>query len=338
MRWTPLALGLALLAAGCIGMSGDETTEQPAAEEASATSTSQAETGAAGATETTSETAATVPTWQIGDWWTYELSTPHDTREVTFVVQDKTDGTYQLLVDDRQLALLDALYDIAYIGALQVETLAAGQGPDATRLFHWPLEDGKRWTTQWDGEQRGIMVDAAEVPLASGTGPGFELVAASDGEPAANYTYAPAVGWFTRLHLPEIGVTYELVDAGSGSTETVLDATAEQVHEDSDRPAGAETFTVPEGADELAVQRGGDGPVFAQAVVLVGPEGTPHPLVTEPCLDCSPYASTTVDAVPGEWTLTWAVTDRPATAGIHAWLDVWWLDVVEKTPGEASDT
>jgi hypothetical protein len=165
--WLSLVVASGLLLAGCI----DPEKEGERALD---------ERGAA------SESAA-APEWRIGQFWTYSIPE----GQATLVVVGEEGGDWIVATTDGEMAYYDALYDVSYLGAVRKSDLAGSQGGDRVQFFQFPLEDGKEWTTRWDGFS--LKVTATE------SAPGiYDLVGMDGNRKHVEYTYNAEKGFFQR--------------------------------------------------------------------------------------------------------------------------------------------
>lgn len=88
------------------------------------------------------------PTWAVGDFWTYETSFG---TTWNLVVTANGSSDYTVDTDDPNLAFFHDQNEVSYLGDVRKSDLAGSQGNDRVRYYAFPLEDGKTWTTPWDG-------------------------------------------------------------------------------------------------------------------------------------------------------------------------------------------
>ena len=129
-----------------------------------------------------------VPSWTLGDWWTYD--TPFG--ESTYVVTADQGSDWFLDTTNPETAFLDARTDVSRLGPQRKSDLAGSQGAERVEFFRWPLSDGASWMTTWDGED--VTVTASAGPDGS-----FDFLAENATAPMYRYTYLPATGWFGEL-------------------------------------------------------------------------------------------------------------------------------------------
>lgn len=192
---------LAVAMAGCI--SGDQADDE-------AVSTTGSTSSAPGAT--IDDQSLEAPTWQVGDWWTWQSD---QLGEYSYVVTGQEGGDWLVDTDSEQIAFFDAQTDISFLGTVRKSDLAGSQNETRVQYFDWPLEEGKTWSTTWDGVQRTITV----TDVSDGTA---TLEAREGDRLAVSYVYDASTGWFgeTTFHGPdgEPAFTTEPMDSGSDFT------------------------------------------------------------------------------------------------------------------------
>ncbi len=165
-----------------------------------------------------------VSEWEIGDHWTYE--SPNGTASV--VVTGEQGGDWILETDDEELALINTQDDLSWMGVIRKSDLAGSQGSQRIKFFDFPLEDGKQWTTTWDGESTTITATLVEDGK-------FRMDAQMGGEPYAEYVYDAEVGYFEEITW--IGIMdgqdwgLSLTDNGQGFSGTVHRYEMGQTHD-----------------------------------------------------------------------------------------------------------
>jgi hypothetical protein len=299
MRRRVLLLALALSAAalaGCLGTDSGGTDGAPDADAPDGGSDGGSDDG-----EDDEPAGYATPRWSPGLWWSYNYSLAGETGTVTFAVQAEEDDRYTLLANGTHHAAVDVLRDLAYVGPVRAEDLAGLVDGEPVRFFEWPLRDGRTWTTTWNGIERTHDASEADLEVPGGTLPGMEITSTAGGETLATYTYAPAVGWFTRLEIPGRNLTYELTDIGFGYQRNLTQASVSPVFEETAPAATATTFQVPAEADRVAVAVDGGGDRVGYEVSLGDPNGTRHQVGPQACMDCTVDVLELLPAIPGTW-------------------------------------
>ncbi len=243
------------------------------------------------------------PRWSPGLWWTYELSGPDGTSNVTFAVAHSNATHHHVATTDARQAAYEAIFDLPYLGTVRAQDLAGVQEDHVTELFQWPLEDGRSWTTRWG--RANVTVEATQRIVDTPVGPrtGFTLTATEgDGTVHARYAYAPAAAWFTHLELPQRNVTYTLQEAGFGAPEGLLEANATTALR-LEPPGGAHagTFDVPPDGRFVVPVGAGGGVLHTWQWVLTDPNGTAHRGEQAPCLGCGGFDATFLPGLTGSW-------------------------------------
>lgn len=187
-------LFVALLAAGSLAGCTDSTPE-PSTEP----------------TGTNGETAdgLDMPTWSKGDWWQYQ----GPGNPFTLVVSDDAGSSWFIDTDDEDMAFFEIQFGpISYLGEQSKANLAGSQGSDAVKFFDWPLEDGKTWTTPWDGD----TMDMVAHDLGNDA---FHVIATVDGMVRNQFQYSNATKWFDWMSFNDLEgneqFRMDLVDSGS---------------------------------------------------------------------------------------------------------------------------
>jgi hypothetical protein len=170
MRAAPLALATLLLLAGCTA------SKAPGG-------TSGVEAPVAGAT-----TGLAMPTWAIGDAWTYTIGE----TKATYVVTADQGSDWLMETDSAERSFQNLRDDVSRLGPQRKSDLAGSQGDDRVVFFQWPLVEGKTWTTPWDHQPLTVVAHV--------TGTTSHLQGKDrNGTLVYDYSYDSAVGWFRSL-------------------------------------------------------------------------------------------------------------------------------------------
>lgn len=260
--------------------------------------------GAAGDGDASSDALVIAPTWDIGDSWTFENTGPDgETSVMSLVVTGEEGGDYIIDTNEPTVAYFHAQMDISYLGEVRKSDLAGSQGSDRVRYFDFPLEDGKAWSTSWDG----LTVDVEVTDVAGGT---VSLAATTGGRAFADYTYSVDDRFMGEIDFYDENGTQafrmELTDSGSGFSGTVYrytlhertvysisDAGAESQESDWDEDVTEVWFESVADCAQAAAGRVGstvttrspDEPFVSQ--IIVGTKESQHGVAT----DCSPGAT-----------------------------------------------
>lgn len=242
MRWSSALAGLLLAAvlAGCLASGGGGDAGEAQAPEAQAP-----------AADAAGGEVLRAPNWSVGDHWTYASEGLDE--DVVWVVTGETRDAWVVDTTHRGVAFIDARNDISFFGQRRKADLAGSQGDDRVEYFRWPLEEGKTWSTTWDGVQRTVTVESIQDGAAV-------LVATQEGRLAVEYTYDASAGHFGRFaFFDENGTKVngaELKRSGSGFEGTAVRwrlATAADLEGSFGAEPASEGFgfEVPEGATDL---------------------------------------------------------------------------------------
>jgi hypothetical protein len=173
-----------------------------------------------------------LPSWTVGDWWTYGIEVGAAEESATTYVITRDEGSdWWMDTDSPERAFQDARDDISRLGPQRKSDLAGSQGSDRVEFFHWPLTANDTWTTRWDGNEVTIRVESVDPD-------GATLTARNATSLVYTYRYDAEAGWFGRLdrHGPDGSVAFTLLLLQSGSAwegtavrwtlETLLDEEA----------------------------------------------------------------------------------------------------------------
>lgn len=309
MRSTLLAALLLVPAlAGCIGGADEAATAAVDAPDAAALAAGNATAAAANLS------LFDAPVWSVGDAWTMEAPN----GPVTLVVTQADASGYTLATDDEGLAGFDAMFDVSYVGRIRASDLAGSQGGQPIQFFSFPLEDGKRWTTTWDGLAVDLTATySAAIPTPLGAQPGFTIEGKSGEEPYVHYSYVPALRWWS--HLAFEGYEVKVTQASRNWTGTYVEAVAKPVFESATSAPvampGAGAFTVDEGQSFLMLSLAGEAPAHARALVVTDPSGAPYMTQTSN-FEASPqhggyFLTERMPATPGQWHVASPILHHP---------------------------
>lgn len=166
------------------------------------------------------QNATIMPTpWAVGDYFGHHLFfSAQDTEgyHIDVIVDGETDDSWHLVTDDLEVAIFEEVLDIPITGDLakaDLETTAFG---GQSKVYDFPLFDGKTWTGNvkygfFDTEVYDLTFTAtyAEDVTPFGDGrPGFKISGAlSNGTVVLETDYDPSFGWYNDYVLyPESGV------------------------------------------------------------------------------------------------------------------------------------
>lgn len=294
--------------AGCIGGSdeaGAATVDQPEAMLLGAGNET-----AAGANLSLVE----APVWSVGDAWT--VSTPD--RSLTLVVTQADASGYTLSTDNEDVASYDAMFDVSFLGRIRASDLAGEQGGVPIQFFSFPLEDGKKWSTQWDGltiDLTATFNPAVSTPL--GARPGFMIEGKNGEESYVHYSYVPDLRWWSHIAFEGYEVKVEKV--AQNWTGTYVEAVAKPVFESATSlpfaMSGVGAFTVDEGQSFLMLSLAGEAEAHARALFITDPSGAPYMTQTSN-VEASPqpdryFLTERMPATPGQWHIAAPLLHHP---------------------------
>lgn len=193
------------------------------------------------------------PTWNPGDYWTYEND---ELGEITLVVSNQTPDDWIIDTTHRDLAFFAAQSNVSFLGERRKTDLAGSQADTRVEFFQFPLEENKTWTTTWDQAEHEITVDKIDDGTA-------HLTARENGQPAVRYTYNEDAQHFDTLaFLDDNGTetfTLERTQHGANFTGTALRWSLDEI---IDRTEAFDTqpvswgggFNIPEDTTDLWLQ------------------------------------------------------------------------------------
>lgn len=261
--------------------------------------------------------ATSAPAWREGDAW--HVTFLGDGQTAVLVVTEATGTTYTLETTSETLAGYDAMFDVSYLGPIRAADLAGAQQGEPVVYYAFPLEDGKSWTTRWDGFD--IELRATRTPK------GFDIVGTRDGEPFVEYDYAPALKWWSHIEFAE-GYGMHVDRASSAWSGALVQATAEVVFESSSAAPlvnpGSGSFVIDEGQSMARVWIHGGGAAWARAFQLIQPDGMPYDdsiddveIGDAGSADPATYSyESFFPPTPGEWRIVGPMAHDPAGWGV----------------------
>ena len=223
MRVAAVPVVLALLLAGC-------SASDPADEAGAPGAVEGPEGGAAVPLDAASSVAA--PSWQVGQWWEWEVFFEDDVGDETFcsIVTSDSGGSYTLATEKAWASKEEATFDLPLLGSASKGDLSThGWGGDL-RLLQFPLTDGKAWTATmpniaWDVLLPAETADIAMVARFDDGLQGYRITGSAGGGTILEATYLPSTGWFGELVFHDIDPGQEGVEIGFRAKSTGLDYT-----------------------------------------------------------------------------------------------------------------
>jgi len=195
-----LLVSLAVLSAGCVGGSNDDSQSDDESGEGSG-GTREGAGGACSDADCVgvamSQSATEPPSLPVGRAWTYASEQTYTSRnEVTIVVAEVDANGYLLAGAAPEDLVYHALWGSQWMGRFD-RSLA--RADSATPLFDFPLSDGKSWTHG----RFTVTAHAAQVATPQGPQDGFHISGDVD-DRHVEWTYAPEIG-FVVSYLYQIG-------------------------------------------------------------------------------------------------------------------------------------
>ena len=239
--WPPLLVVAALLLAGC-------------------TDPDDAGDGGAPPADGSDALRLEAPWWNLGESWTIQFTRADGATRTTTLVNfgNNTFGDpdhFWLGVKDRKEALDHVFFETnPFLGRIHWVLLAPHEKGMHSSMYHWPLEDGKRWTSALLLGKNDLAVEARE----EGGRLLVEGEARADGSRFA-YDYDPQTRWFRHLTVTEAdGATFldatvvDHKDSGAKGTYYFLRG-RDYLDAKGGSTGREETFSVPdEGATSIA--------------------------------------------------------------------------------------
>lgn len=204
------------------------------------------------------------PRWNVGDWWTYTVSS--DTialeGEVTLVVAEVRSDGYTLGIPTDADATAALLYHMPAIGPISRD-LSYDVHETRFEPARWPLSEGKTWDTTWISATVKLTAHQNDT-LWSINNSGYE----QDAGMRYELVYDPAAKWFrsyVRTGLDgTIRQNLQMTANGTGYNGTLraprfievafLDSRTNGLVTPGGLPAAPNpTFTAPEGTDTLLI-------------------------------------------------------------------------------------
>lgn len=117
-----------------------------------------------------------MPSWAVGDWWTYRFASEIYPREVeaTIVVGEANADGYLVGMPAEDYALDAILFHLPPVGAVRRD-LAWDVHGTVFEAFRWPLADGAAWDAQWISSTAGLSAKSADITVANATERGFRI-------------------------------------------------------------------------------------------------------------------------------------------------------------------
>lgn len=161
------------------------------------------------------------PTWQVGQWWEWEIFFDDRVNEETFcsIVQADDPAGYVLVTEKEWAAKDEATFNRPLLGlAAKGDLTTAGWGGDLD-LLDFPLSDGKTWTARmpniaWDVLRPAETAEVAMTARFDAELQGYRINGVAGGGTILEATYLPATGWFGELVFHDIDPGQEGIEVG----------------------------------------------------------------------------------------------------------------------------
>lgn len=269
---------------------------------------------------------ATLPTWNVGDYWTWNT----DAGTFTSTVTEETGSDYIIDVDSQDTAFFHAREPISHVGPQGKSSLDGSQDAGPVKWFDWPLEHMKSWQMELDGNTYQVEAHAR------GEGR-FHMLGTQEDVVRVEYTYDPSNKWFDMIQYNdeegESGFSMEVTDHGSNWTGEVVRYDLEVFADGSHlgQGNGVDTYgTPPDATDmwldlELACSESGNlvfgiGPVENVHEAVIGGDGPGYSAQVD-CPDDVQDSLLIAEApFEGEWGFVFSSTANDGTMEFTAWL------------------
>lgn len=207
-------LAAAILLGGCLGSpDAQQKLDSPAS------------LAPGGAPEATAAAAFDRPAeWRQGDWWTARLALDLGRNfyfevDGRIVAEKNGDGTTALASGNREFGVWDNYFDNFYHGPVDAD-LNPRVGGQSIKMYDWPLEAGKNWTTPWmPGDPfDGLTVANLRVEGFEDGGRRLRVQGETTDGTSIDYDYNPQTGWLTYFRMVNIttGRIWASLDLGGG--------------------------------------------------------------------------------------------------------------------------
>lgn len=245
------------------------------------------------------------PEWSVGDAWRVQFDGGEPICWMVVVAADE-DGYRQGIScaseEEGFIAAQIAAYDVSYLGSFDRD-LAGTAGGARTEFFDWPLEDGKRWETEWAGET--VEVEA----LFDAEDARYRFAMSMDDEVFLAYDYDPELEWWSEMRFTS-GYVLRVHERETGWDGSAVAATAEtryeQYGQSSVLGAPAAVFSVDADDEALAL-------VLSYTGIAVGRfelrDSSGSPMYQQNVVG-DDQVFRLLGATPGLWTVVEAVTGR----------------------------
>lgn len=270
---------------------------------------------------------ATAPSLEDGTTFTYRSEGLYN-LDGTFNVTVRRQASGYLFAGVARADLVEeVVWDRVWFGPQDEELNPVDEQGTVRRLFDFPLRANRTW--RWDGDD-GPVVEVlpgkVPVPGEAGTEPGYRMTMETDGGTYWTWTYAPSVGYVTRLTSRDDETTYDdltLIEVGTADAATWFEPATETagVCAGGTEPTGQTTLPV-SGAASIVASVGVNG--RGTAAIQPPPASQMGPVAWFWPGGDRTWTYTTIDAADGDWSLAASSPDAYACAFARgvAWTDV----------------
>lgn len=161
-----------------------------------------------------------VPTWRLGEWWKYRMTSHFDgsTYDFVRVVAGTEHGNYLVGFPVDQFVNDVMVLHVPGYGDIQRTDLSYDAHDVPYAPLSFPLEEGKTWTTHFEAPNNVLTFLVEEVDERNGTA--YMTASATGGQGGGQFTYDAELGEISRWISPGYA-DYEIVDHGYNYTGAV---------------------------------------------------------------------------------------------------------------------
>ncbi len=152
-----------------------------------------------------------VPTWRLGEWWKYRMTSHFDGQTYDFlrVVAGTEHGNYLVGFPVDQFVNDVMVLHVPGYGDIKRDDLSYDAHDVPYTPLNFPLEEGKTWTTHYESTTNPLTFVVEEVDEENGTA----FMTASGGQGSGQFIYDAELGEISSWISPGYAA-YEIVDHG----------------------------------------------------------------------------------------------------------------------------